>query len=381
MKSIAPFTPAIPENEQNFDESLRPIPPYTNRGGMETTPHNTLSPDYQSLTPPTQTISCIIDYLSFTFSLDRLVMDRKIQRVRKMPVTETGQLTAPEYIECEWDYIGDDAVVVTDQTAPDIEVLRLVASLSKMVSSLDYIKNDKGIFGYKQSLSLYRDGQHCGKVAWNGNGGTCLVSFSGYGTSGVNMRQMQLYMMRLPAVNITRVDLAHDDMEGKITIDDWLNHYDDGKFHIRGKMPNRRMIDDFDSGEGKTLYIGRLTNGKECCIYQKGKQLGDKESPWIRVEGRLSSVDRQVPLDVLVSPEMYMAALYPAFSYLCAFHERIDVIKKHTQIAYGEALKHASLQVGKLLNVMQELGKTSDEIIAALVRPGVPKRLQIPLIA
>lgn len=332
-----------------FDSALAPlIPPSTNRGGMGPNP---AKPGGDFPTPPTIEASCIVDYLTWTFSIDQVAASRKVQ----------GSIS------------GIDGL--------DWEVSRLVNKLSTIVSHLEWIKNERGLFGYTASISLYRDGKHCGKVAYGGNSGTCMVSLSGTGTSGVDMRRMRAFIEALPYHKITRVDLAHDDLDGSIPLEKWLDYYEQGYFHLRGKMPSRRMIDDFGSGEGKTLYIGRLTNGKEVCIYQKGKQLGDKSSPWVRVEGRLSSVDRVIPSDVLTSPAMYLAGMYPAFDFLCAFAERVQVVKEHARIVYEHAVRHAKLQVGKLLNVMIELGKSPADIVETLVRPGMPKRLEIPLLA
>ncbi len=47
-------------------------------------------------------------------------------------------------------------------------------------------------------------------------------------------------------------------------------------------------------------------------IYEKGKQLGDPESPWVRWELELHNTDREIPFDVLLQPGRYVAGAYPA---------------------------------------------------------------------
>ena len=57
-------------------------------------------------------------------------------------------------------------------------------------------------------------------------------------------------------------------------------------------------------------------NGKMLRIYEKGKQLGDSESPWVRVEAELRNKSRVIPWDALTRPGSYLAGAYPCLAYL-----------------------------------------------------------------
>lgn len=325
------------------------FPPCTNRGGINPTP---CFDSEIELTPPTQKylFSCKIDYLSFTFSLARL---RTLRKVKKHQ--QRDEVTNNEY-----------------------EMMRLCYKLGEHVSYLNAHDRHQGLFGYKRSFSLTRDGENCGLVAFDGNNDTGYVSLSGFGCGGVDMVKFHAFIEKLPDVKITRVDIAHDDLEGSKSVTDWKNIYLMGGFAIKGHAPSVKFIEDYDTGAGKTLYVGKKQNGKEACIYEKGKQLGDKESPWVRVEGRITNIDRVIPLDVLITPEIYLAGLYPPFQYLCAFHEAIEVVKKTAKIAYAAMVHYCKQSYGKLIYTMQQLGETPESIIRQLEREGQPKRLVVP---
>src|SRR5438309_783047 len=68
-----------------------------------------------------------------------------------------------------------------------------------------------------------------------------------------------------------------------------------------------RLIDDLGSGDGCTFYVGARANGKMFRGYEKGRQLGDAQSNWFRVEVEFRAKDRLIPLDVLTDPTPYLA--------------------------------------------------------------------------
>ena len=97
------------------------------------------------------------------------------------------------------------------------------------------------------------------------------------------------------ASKITRIDLAHDDMTGEVlTIAKGIQWLQDGLFSNNGVREGMsaikgRLIDDLGSGDGKTLYVGNRKSGKMLRIYEKGKQLGDILSTWVRAEVELKT--------------------------------------------------------------------------------------------
>lgn len=177
--------------------------------------------------------------------------------------------------------------------------------------------------------------------------------------------------------SITRVDLAHDDLTARqISIERALQWLREGTFSSSGRPPAAQLIDDLGSNKGKTLYVGRRESGKYLRIYEKGKQLGDELSPWVRAEVELRNKSRIVPWDSLMRPGQYLAGAYPALRFLSTEQSRLRTSQRVGQISYAAMVKNLRTQGGKSLNVMSAVhGGDACEVLAQLVRDGVPKRL------
>lgn len=212
--------------------------------------------------------------------------------------------------------------------------------------------------------------------------GTIHVSLTGTGCAHVpEWHPVESFLESLGA-KITRVDLAHDDFEGKnLNMDAAVQWYHDDLFKTGGRNPSHRIEGDWldpGSPKGRTLYIGRKANGKLCCVYEKGKQLGDSTSPWTRAEIRLGGKSRIIPYDVLTRPGQYLVGAYPnAFHYLSAIQEKIRTISKVTTLSLEAAVQHTRLTGGKVVNVLRTLYNGDDsKVVNELRRDGVPKRLE-----
>ena len=184
------------------------------------------------------------------------------------------------------------------------------------------------------------------------------------------------------ASKITRIDLAHDDMTGEVlTIAKSLQWLQDGLFSNNGAREGvtaikGRLIDDLGSGDGKTLYIGNRKSGKMLRIYEKGRQLGDKSSYWVRAEVELKDKDRIIPWDILVNPSQYLAAAYPCLKYLSSIQSKIKTIRKSVSTSLDAAIHNLRNTGGKLINLMKqkECGDAF-AVVNELKREGIPKRL------
>jgi len=333
-----------PDYVEEFDFSYAPIyagsplvrPPFSNTGGIEKPVLETAT---CSLTPPTIKFNCIVDYLSITFNLSA-------------------------YMPSELDNI--------------IKIQNFIEQLTMYYPGLTYAPLNKGLFGYKQSMAFVRNGGGCGLMGFDGNNDSCYVSFSGQGCVGVDMGKLRVFYQSLPGCKITRIDLAHDDLQCKNTIHDYKKMALRGDFAIKGVAPSTRFIDDMGSDLGCTLYVGRKKNGNEACIYEKGKQLGDKLSKWLRFEGRITAVDRVVPFEAMTQPADYLAALYPPFAHFSSTHQYIEILREASNIALDNLMDYASIAYGKLFWYLREVKKLTDsQIVQKLVRDGVPKRLQV----
>lgn len=212
--------------------------------------------------------------------------------------------------------------------------------------------------------------------------GTIHVSLTGSGCAHVTDWQAVQDFLESIKARITRVDLAHDDFEGKtLNMETAVQWYHDGLFKAGGRNPAHRIEGDWldpDSPKGRTLYIGRKANGKLCCIYEKGKQLGDASSPWTRAEIRLGGKSRVIPYDVLSRPGHYLAGAYPeALGYLSAVQEKIRTITKVVNLSLAAVIHYARLTGGKVVNLLRNLYEGDDsKVVEALRRDGVPKRLE-----
>lgn len=177
---------------------------------------------------------------------------------------------------------------------------------------------------------------------------------------------------------ITRVDLAHDDLEGQsVSIATALQWRDAGEFAANGRPPRSKLIDDLGSGEGKSLYVGNRKNGKLCRIYEKGRQLGDPSSPWVRVEVEFRNKSRVIPWDTLINPGHYLAGAYPCLAFLSAIQVKIRTISKSVTISLACAVHHGKQMVGPLVNVLMQFhGGDAFAVVNQLIREGIPRRLQ-----
>lgn len=208
--------------------------------------------------------------------------------------------------------------------------------------------------------------------------GTIHVSLTGTGCMHVPDWLKVMEWGESLNVKITRIDLAHDDLEGRhASIAIALEWLEAGRFAANGRPPKGRLIDDLGSGEGKSLYVGNRKNGKLCRVYEKGRQLGDKSSPWTRVEVEFRNKSRVIPWSVLANPGHYLAGAYPCLAFLSAVHEKIRTIAKAVTISLARAVHHARQMTGRLVNVlMQKHFGDAFAVVDEIIREGVPRRLE-----
>lgn len=212
--------------------------------------------------------------------------------------------------------------------------------------------------------------------------GTAHLSLNAHGCKGVQDWNAVRIWCGLNRARITRVDLAHDDFSGEhINIAKALTLLDEGQFTTGGRAPSARLIDDLGSNKGKTLYIGQRQNGKLCRVYEKGKQLGDPQSPWCRVEVEFRGKSREIPHDVLTRPGDYFAGAYPCLAHLSECQDKIRTLSKASDISYERMVDCLRTQYGTTLHVMMRVeGGDIFRVFEQVERPGTPKRLQnLPL--
>jgi phage replication initiation protein len=175
---------------------------------------------------------------------------------------------------------------------------------------------------------------------------------------------------------ITRIDIAFDDLKGKRDVDYARDSYRAGLFAGNGRPPKGQFIDDMGSSDGRTFYVGSRDSGRYLRVYEKGRQLGDKSSEWVRWEVELSAKQCDIPLRALVDYRSYLAGSYPCLDWIDTAKLTIESKKKREQIEFQHLVSHGRRAYGSLVNYMMiKRGMTPDQVVAALVREGLPGRL------
>lgn len=250
----------------------------------------------------------------------------------------------------------------------------------------------RGFLGFSESAKIAvvkntGDVEQIGVLAWGGHSqnGRVMLSLSGLGTALIENWDLLAEWIESTGAKITRVDLAADFLHGEYTIDDAILDYEQGNFKAAagGGNPSAKLIHDMGSNEGKTFYIGKRENGKMVRLYEKGKQLGDKESLWLRAEGELHNKDRVIPVAVLQDPTAYWCGLNPVFTRLIdKAAAQIKTAKKVLEATLSSLSHYASVGYGKLINSLMQITNDNHEaVINFLIRDGVPRRLRQPLVA
>ena len=239
--------------------------------------------------------------------------------------------------------------------------------------------------GYQHRVNLITsvhrgESLNLGLVAYGGDSqrGTMHVSLNAQACARITDWSLVMAWLESVEAVITRVDTAHDDFEGKtINIEIVRKWYEEGLFKCNGRPPAAELIDDLDSGKGKTFYVGKRANGKLGRFYEKGKKEGDPNSPWFRGEVEFRNKSRVIPLDIVIHPGHYIAGAFPCLSYLSVEQSKIKTIKNSASINYQCMVKNLRNMAGKGVYAMLQVEKgNQDAVIQQIVREGMPKRLE-----
>lgn len=242
----------------------------------------------------------------------------------------------------------------------------------RVTADLDY-----GWNGYTRRAML---GEY-GMVAWGGEAqkDTAYVSLNAHGCALVpDWLAVATWGEELGA-SIRRVDLAHDDFTGAVWNIEALReaYLGDGFTGRDGRKPMSMLIGDWDNGHaGRTYQVGSRKSGKLLRGYEKGKQLGDPDSPWFRLELELLAKNRVIPWACLTIPGQYLAGAYPCLSGLSACPLKVRTMNKAAGIEYDAMLAHIRRQYGQAINlVMNVEGMDGNRAISKLARQGFPRRM------
>jgi len=240
----------------------------------------------------------------------------------------------------------------------------------------DWRGTKSGWNGYKNRVNLGCYGllAHGGKSQNN----TTHIEINGHGCALVKDWNKVYEWGQTTNSIITRCDLAHDDFHGKtVNIEICQDWYSNGLFNANGRPPKPFLYDDCGTGDGKTFEVGSRKNGKKARMYEKGKEQGDPNDPWFRIELEFRNKDRIIPWDILLKSGQYLAGAYQAFNYLCEEQIKLKTITKQKDMTYEQTVDWVRTAAGKALNVIiQENNGDLSAVFELVVRDGIPKRLE-----
>jgi len=262
---------------------------------------------------------------------------------------------------------------------------RAAATVAEFSNGLDIGEiEQKGLHGYTWSfkVTVRETGETAGFVAAGGtNFGSVLYSFSGKGCKHISASRIYALLKRVKGGRITRIDIAYDDLEGTRTPFDVREAYRQGQFKNRGQNPKCDQAGPWESpehwGDGLTFYVGKRETGKMLRAYEKGKQLGDPHSPWVRFEVEISRKKRDIPLTCLKD---LVGTFIGAYKWLeWAAEEQgagIGLIAQEEQrITVNHLVKHAKRSYGKLFGTLLQIGVTTEHLVSIIRSVGTPRRL------
>ena len=319
------------------------------------------------------------------FSPDRLVDNAPVASVG--PVSNTGQKSP---VAATHGAIVDFLTVVIPRAQLlDHNVTRLSLLLPNVFGlrapdvRLTDVQEKRWQFYSHSAYIIDAQGEVVGRYGEGGNGDTICISLSGAACRLVKNWHTVAYMLELHRGRISRCDLAYDDYDGVFgAIRGHERAALNGAFAGNGHPPMTKFLDDHGTGKGSTLYVGQKGH-KQACIYEKGKQLGVAESPWVRFEARLYGKHQQIPRDALVNPMHYLRGAYSYLGSLLAsvgdgLACRIELAKRTVEATGHAVVKWARRQVGPTLGLLwRALGEETPEFLREHVsREGLPARFK-----
>lgn len=268
--------------------------------------------------------------------------------------------------------------------------LLIFKQLSSIFGFQTFHARANGFNGYKRSWQLGTPPQafrrtiaNYAMVAMEGNRDTICVNLSATGLLVAKdgwEKRLHQFALKTKSFKLTRVDLARDFFHGEYNIEAMKKDYESGCYKLSNRQPHCDLhgLDWFndDTASGRTFYIGSRKNSSRLVRgYEKGKQLGDPDSAWFRVEIEYRSRDLILPIDMLLHPSAYFSE-YPALFRVLKQVSKISkplLKKKIIKINYDQSIKIYSRQVGRFVNFLVEVMQKSSEEVVEILRAYVPR--------
>lgn len=235
-------------------------------------------------------------------------------------------------------------------------------------------RQGRGKFFYDGYYQLGSSEVNYGTVHIGGQRGTVLIDLTGVGCqAALDGWEERLYQFALTAerFQISRIDGAIDFFNGELQVEQALNYYKKGLFDVRGMRPKYKLegTDWFNNDNtGKTLYVGRRGSSKFCRVYEKGKQLGDVNSSWVRFEIEFRKNDCQLLPDMLIQIGQFMSGAYEiGKKFVTNVARRVEAAVRKSDTTLDDKIYHGRNQVGKLVRYLSDMGWEAQEIVDSLI--------------
>ncbi len=242
-------------------------------------------------------------------------------------------------------------------------------------------KNGFGMHFHKESYVI---GDNWGVFCIGHRNNRFLVSLSGDGWLNADANatiKIYNFLNRLNEyggdVRISRIDLAADYYQDGPSHAEFEAAYHRGEFvrqrrHIESQdsWPNYQVFGCVHTNRGVqagiTDAVGARTSDFYLRRYDKGRQLGDPNSTWVRVELEMKNKDTVIPLEVLLRPETYFCQ-YPWLQNLRdSTALKLETKRQRAEITVEASKKIIKQQFGKYLRVLRGLADSDEQLLEQL---------------
>lgn len=248
------------------------------------------------------------------------------------------------------------------------------------IPELGFAETSNGLYGFTHSGNLMIAGEVVGKIATGGNNGRTFVEFTGKACAWIHREIWATWLDQVNA-RLSRVDLAYDDFDGTHSVHWMKQQFQSGAFKNRGQNPSVEMAGPWLNtdlwSKGLTFYVGKRENGKMLRSYEKGRQLGDPDSLWVRHEVEFKrQKEKLLTTEMLRKPAEYLAGAYKPLEWISDCEPaKLDRVREETKITFESLQHYLRLCYGKVLYVMNEVIGDPEKIISLLSVSGFPRRL------
>lgn len=213
-----------------------------------------------------------------------------------------------------------------------------------------------------------KDGTYTARIELTGQGCRLLES-SMAGLDHAERWSSVAGLLGMCGTRITRVDLAADDLDGVYSLQWALDRYQAGEFDKRGQRPKLQEIKHHGSKDGDTLYVGSRKSENLLRVYEKGREQGDPDSPWVRYEAEFhGSSRRELPLEMLVACDAYLRGAYNVLHFVGGVGERLRSVSAATLANAKRAIRTFKHQYGPFANLILAASEGCEQVAVRLLR-------------